>query len=285
MFGKRKYFFAVLLISLLLLSVGCSVTKNVKTKEVKEFTKIILESNEKIKELNFYFLRPALYGELVHDGDLDKEELQNIKKEFKSLINIEFMQRIGDKYWGGVRPSEFNLYIYVNNKRESGYDYTISSEYNKTHVSDENSENIDGYETWRISGEKDSGEIIDGPEYETTEIEGIQLIATNITSTGLTLVCKQSDEKPIENLQLEKSYHLQEPINNQWISVEGLHLGHEKGVTEDPFIVPLNEPLEWEINWTKLYGELPAGSYRIGVGISTSIYDPNIYYANFEIED
>lgn len=45
------------------------------------------------------------------------------------------------------------------------------------------------------------------------------------------------------------------------------------------------EPLEWEINWTKLYGELPAGSYRIGVGISTSIYDSNNYYENFEIED
>ena len=189
MFGKRKYFFGVLLISLLLLSVGCSVTKNVKTKEVKEFTKIVLESNEKIKELNFYFLRPALYAELVHDGDLDKKELQNIKKEFKSLINIEFMQRIGDKYWGGARPSEFNLYIYIDNKRESGYDYKISSEYNKTHVSDENPENIDGYQTWRISGEKDSGEVIDGPEYETTEIEGIQLIATNVTSAGLTLVC------------------------------------------------------------------------------------------------
>ena len=187
--------------------------------------------------------------------------------------------------WNGgkARPEGFNLYIYVDKKRESDYDYEISSKYNKTHVSDENPENIDGYETWRIFGKRDSGVLIDGPEYETTEIEGIQLIATNITSTGLTLVCKQSDEKPIENLQLEKSYHLQEPIDNQWISVEGLHLGHEKGVTEDPFIVPLNEPLEWQINWTKLYGELPAGSYRIGVAISTSIYDSNTYYANFKV--
>ena len=30
------------------------------------------------------------------------------------LIDIEFMQGIGDKYWGGSRPSEFNLYLYID---------------------------------------------------------------------------------------------------------------------------------------------------------------------------
>jgi len=283
MFEKRKYFFGILIISCLLIFTGCSVRKNVKNEKIKEFTESILESNEKIKEMSFYFLRPGLYAELVYEGDLDEENLQNIKDEFKTLINIEFMERIGDKYFGGSTPWNFDLYIYVDNKREESYDYCVSSRYYKTHVVNEDPENIDGYETWRISGKKDSGVIIDGPEYETNEIEGIQLIVTNITSLGLTLVCKQSDEKPIENLQIDKSYHLQEQIDNQWISVEGLHLSHEQGVTEAPFIVPLNDALEWEINWTKLYGELPAGSYRIGISISTSIYDSNSYYANFKI--
>lgn len=280
---KRRYTLGILLVSCLLLFTGCSVTKKVRNKEVKEFTKSILESNEKIKELSFYFRRPSLYSELVYQGDLDEGELQNIKEEFKLLIDIDFMQRIGDKYWGGARPSAFNLDIYKNKKEDNRYDYRISSEYNKTHVSDENPQNIDGYKTWRIVGKKDSGVLIGGPEYESTEIEGIQLKATNITSTGLTLVCKQSDEKPVENLEIEKSYSLQEPLDDGWISVEGTHLGHEKGVTEDPFIMPLNAALEWEIDWTKLYGELPAGSYRIGIPISTSIYDSNIYYAYFEV--
>lgn len=109
---KRKYIFAILLVFLLLLLIACSVRKNVRNKEVIEFTKSILESNEKIKDLNFYFIRPYLGAKLVHDGDLDKEELQNIKKEFKSLINIEFMQKIGDKYWGG-QDHMSSVYIFT----------------------------------------------------------------------------------------------------------------------------------------------------------------------------
>lgn len=56
-----------------------------------------------------------------------KGKLQKIKDKFKSLIDIEFMQRIGDKYGGKARPSGFNLHIYVDKKRESDYDYAISS--------------------------------------------------------------------------------------------------------------------------------------------------------------
>ena len=40
-----------------------------------------------------------------------KGKLQNIKDKFKSLIDIEFMQRIGDKYGGKARPSGFKLII------------------------------------------------------------------------------------------------------------------------------------------------------------------------------
>lgn len=161
MIKKRKYIIGILLIACLFFFTGCSVDKNVKNKEVKNFTKCILESNEEIKDLKFYFRRPSLRAELVYNGDLDKEELQLLLDEFKTLIDIEFMQRIGEKYWGGARPSEFNLYVFVDKKREDGYDYQVSSRYNKTHIHDEEPDNIDGYETWEISGEKDSGITID----------------------------------------------------------------------------------------------------------------------------
>ena len=67
-----------------------------KLKKVKEFTGSILESNEKIKSLDFYFVRPYLGSHLVYDGELDKEELRDLVDEFKTLIDIEFMQRIGE---------------------------------------------------------------------------------------------------------------------------------------------------------------------------------------------
>ena len=43
----------------------------------------------------------------------------------------------------------------------------------------------------------------------------------------------------------------------------------------------------WEIDWNWLYGELPAGKYRIGKEImdfrGTGDYDTSIYFAEFEI--
>lgn len=159
---KRVFIISILLIVLLLLFTGCSVRKNVKLKEVKEFSESILESNEKIKRLNFYFIRPYLGANLVYDGDLDQEELQYLIDEFKTLIDVEFMQKIGDEYWGGSRPSEFKIYVYIDtmdNKREGDYDYLISSRYNKTHIHDEEPDNIDGYQTWHIEN-KDYNEMI-----------------------------------------------------------------------------------------------------------------------------
>lgn len=161
---KRKRFIIIILLIVSLFSlIGCDVSKNVKNKEIKEFTESILESNKKIKELKFYFRRPSLWAELVYDGDLDKEDLQFLVDEFKTLINVKFMQKIGDEYWGGSRPSEFNLNIYVDEKKnENDYDYQINSQYNKTHIHDEDPDNIDGYETWTISDKKGAtdGEMV-----------------------------------------------------------------------------------------------------------------------------
>lgn len=67
------------------------------------------------------------------------------------LYNVEFMQKIGNEYWGGNRPSDFKLYIYVDDKKEgNNYNYLITSRYNKTPIRNEEINNIDGYETWTI---------------------------------------------------------------------------------------------------------------------------------------
>ena len=54
-------------------------------------------------------------------------------------------------------------------------------------------------------------------------------------------------------------------------------------------MVPSNTETEWEVNWTRLYGELPAGTYRIGKSImdfrGTGDYDTKTYYAGFDIVD
>lgn len=155
MFKKRKYTFGILLISCLLIFTGCSVTKNVKNKEVKEFTKSLLESNEKVKELKFYLRRPGLYADLAYDGDLDEKEMQYLIDEFKTLINIEFMNRIGDEYKKGSRPIDFGLYIHIDKIRDDRYDYLVTSRYHKEPIVNDDPDNIDGYETWSIIDNKE----------------------------------------------------------------------------------------------------------------------------------
>lgn len=185
MLKRKRFIISILLIVCLFSLIGCDISKNVKNKEVKEFIKSILESDDKIKELKFYFRRPSLWAELVYDGELDKENLQLITDEFKTLINVKFMQRIGDEYWGGSRPSEFNLYIYVDEKKdENDYDYQITSKYNKTHISDEDPENIDGYETWTISDKKDTIDVV------TVEDSGRYYFEPNVSIIEGTLITR-----------------------------------------------------------------------------------------------
>lgn len=162
MIKRKRLIISVLLIVSLFGLIGCDVDRKVKNEEIKKFTESILESNDKILELNFYFRRPTLRGKMVYEGDLDKEDFQFLVNEFKTLIDVEFMQKIGDEYRRGARPSGFNLNIYVDEKKEeNNYDYQISSQYNKTHIHDEEPDNIDGYETWTIYDKKGSEVIMD----------------------------------------------------------------------------------------------------------------------------
>ena len=67
--NKRNLLIAIFLF-LTLVMAGCSRTKTVKTKETKQFTKAILESNEKVKSLEFYFTKPYLNAEIIYEPDL-----------------------------------------------------------------------------------------------------------------------------------------------------------------------------------------------------------------------
>lgn len=54
-----------------------------------------------------------------------------------------------------------------------------------------------------------------------------------------------------------------------------------------PNMIYTNGATEWEVNWEYLYGELPAGEYRIAKKINdfrgTGDYDTYTYYAEFTI--
>ena len=154
-FDEKKIFLAGIILSALLLILvesNPSRSKRVRMKEVRQFTETMSRSDEHIKDLKFYFQRPTLRAEMVYEGPLERERLISITEDFKALVDVQFMQKIGDKYWGGARPYGFELYIYSNKDKEgNNYDYLIYSRYNKTYKVGENPDNIDGYKTWSIS--------------------------------------------------------------------------------------------------------------------------------------
>lgn len=124
-------------------------------------------------------------------------------------------------------------------------------------------------------------------EKETIDTWGIQLTATKITSSGLTLVCNQSGGQPTGDLQTGSPYWLEVRIDNQWVPVEMLPSKYERAWTGEAWIIPTNSIIEWKLNWTELYGKLSAGNYRIGKEImdfrGSGDYDTNTYYVNFEV--
>ena len=117
---------------------------------------------------------------------------------------------------------------------------------------------------------------------------GVALTADNITSKGLTIVCFHSGGENVAQLQTGSYYVLQKPENESWVDVEYLPQEHPVGWTMEAWEIQKESTVFWEVNWEWLYGELPAGEYRIGKEImnfrATGDYDKEMIYADFIVE-
>lgn len=118
---------------------------------------------------------------------------------------------------------------------------------------------------------------------------GVKLTAKNITPSGLTIVCTQQDGEPTGELQTGSYYGLEMLQDGEWVAVELLPMEYELAWTSEAWMIPNNAETEWEVNWSRLYGELPAGSYRISKSVmdfrGTGDYDTKTYYAGFDLLD
>ena len=118
---------------------------------------------------------------------------------------------------------------------------------------------------------------------------GVKLTVTDITPSGLTIVCTQQDGEPTGELNTGSYYGLEVLRDGEWVAVELLPMDYELVWTAEAWMIPNNAETEWEVNWSRLYGELPAGSYRISKSImdfrGTGDYDTETYYAGFDLVD
>lgn len=114
---------------------------------------------------------------------------------------------------------------------------------------------------------------------------GITLTVKDVTSSGLTLACSQSGGIAKGSLETGSEYWLEKLENNVWIKVQP---------AADPVwdmmshLIPRDETIEWNLNWTWLYGEIGAGNYRICKTImdfaDSGVSESQFYCAEFEIE-
>ncbi len=142
-------------------------------------------------------------------------------------------------------------------------------------------------EKW-IRFEKETKENTESIKNSETDAWGIELTATNVTPTGMTLICNQLGGQPTGDLQTGSPYWLEIKINDQWTLVETVKTEYDIAWTSEAWMIAKNGSTEWNVNWEWLYGELSAGSYRIWKEImdfrASGDYDTNAYYAYFEVE-
>ena len=123
--------------------------------------------------------------------------------------------------------------------------------------------------------------------YSSNDIDefGIELYATNITPTGMTMVCTQAGGSVDGEIRTYNLYTVEENIDGIWEEIE---LQDNLYWADEILKVNEGESTEWDIDWTATYGNLAAGKYRIrkeftninSEGESISVF----YFVEFSIK-
>lgn len=144
----------------------------------------------------------------------------------------------------------------------------------------ETTEGKDASET----GSQEGGAYVYHAESEASEL-GLLFSLKNITPSGAVLVFDQYDsEAPTGELEFGDDFELEVQKNGKWESVPVAVEG-EIAFNDIAHIIAPGQSTEAELNWEWLYGELPAGEYRIGKVIhdfrGTGDFDKYTVYAHF----
>ena len=120
---------------------------------------------------------------------------------------------------------------------------------------------------------------------------GIVASAKDITNTGLTLMFENSI-LPVGSISLGRYFAIQVLENDEW---KDLETKTEATFFTDAFI-PNDNNWSMDVEWEWLYGELPAGTYRvlktidisagsIGGSVDTRIQETLYIWVEFELTD
>lgn len=117
---------------------------------------------------------------------------------------------------------------------------------------------------------------------------GVTLELKNVAPSGADLVISHSGDAPEGELNTGSPFWLEHRTQDgRWEKVSALFPDEEICWTMEAWLIPVNDSREHEVKWGNLYGELPAGQYRLGKEImlfrGPGDYDERSCYAEFEI--
>lgn len=128
----------------------------------------------------------------------------------------------------------------------------------------------------------------DGADVVPLDPFGVTLSVKDVTPTGLTLVCTQSGGSPTGTLQTAAAFRVDKNVYDHWVHQKTILAEDEEYVWDtDVYEIPKDGACEIILDWSDLYGTLPAGSYRLAKGVSDLRDDGGAdaftYFVEFEI--
>lgn len=137
----------------------------------------------------------------------------------------------------------------------------------------------------QLSEERLPEDSVSGEQLSPDNDWGVVLTAEDVTPDGMTLVCTQSGGFPSGELNTGAWYELEKKTEDEWIPSEQ----YAEVCWEDlAWMIPAEERIEWDVNWTWIYGTLAPGEYRIVKELmdfrQPGDYDTCRSYAYFTIE-
>ena len=115
---------------------------------------------------------------------------------------------------------------------------------------------------------------------------GVLLSSDSVHSTGLTLIIRQKGGNAQGELQTGAAYELERMEEEEWELVDAIN-GEPIAWNDIAYLIPKDGELSMDLDWSNVYGELPAGDYRIKKTImdlrSPGDYDTTESYAYFHV--
>ena len=97
-----------------------------------------------------------------------------------------------------------------------------------------------------------------GSNYKTVQVENVSISIEDVSSTGGTVIIKDTNEEPYT---YGEWYKIEKNSNGKWIEVDTVISDY--GFNEIAYLTNEDGEVRFSIDWEWLYGELSSGNYRL----------------------